>query len=179
MTQTYRKIRTYHDHTWHVLVATRNRNVGVVALRARHRLDRVGNQLAGLKRVTHASKKGQCCQYTADVKINRLPAQTGEKRGPIPSLPMVIPSDTPMVLNCQASMFCASTDFFTILPKSITVVHQLSRSYIYLSMTSCPMLTVCAADHILVSCQRSNLEAFGMQTHLQGLPSHHTVAMPT
>lgn len=31
-----------------------------------------------------------------------------------------MPSDTPMVLNCQASMPCFSTDLLTILPMSIT-----------------------------------------------------------
>lgn len=39
-----------------------------------------------------------------------------------------MPSDTPMVLNCQASMPCFSTDLLTILPMSITGECQSYRN---------------------------------------------------
>lgn len=45
----------------------------------------------------------------------------------LPSLPIVMPSDTPMVLNCQASMPCFSTALLTILPMSITSECQSVR----------------------------------------------------
>ena len=43
-----------HDNTRHVLVAARNRDVGVVPLSTHDSLDRVGNQVPRLQRVAHA-----------------------------------------------------------------------------------------------------------------------------
>jgi hypothetical protein len=43
-----------HDDPGHVLVAARDRQVGVVVLRAHDRLNRVGDEIAALQRVGHA-----------------------------------------------------------------------------------------------------------------------------
>lgn len=64
---------------------------------------------------------------------------------------MVMPSDTPTVLNCQPSMFWRSTALLTVWPRSITVRGQYEftglMNHLMLSIVS---LTV-STEHMIVS----------------------------
>lgn len=64
-----------HQDTRHVLVAARNGNVGVVVLGHHHGLNGVGNNVSGLKRVSHTlSTVGHTVRNTNGVELHALEA---------------------------------------------------------------------------------------------------------
>ena len=80
--------RRAHQHPGHDLVAVRDADHAVEAVRASHRLDAVGDELARGEGVVHAS------------------------------WPMAMPSSTPMVLNSNGTPPAARTASFTTRPNS-------------------------------------------------------------
>lgn len=98
-----------HDHAGHVLVAAGDGDVGVVVLSAGYGFDGVGDDFTSLEREAHSCGllgESSCRQWGGVCDI--------------PSPPIVIASDTPIVLNCHASMSCLITDALTTFPKSCT-----------------------------------------------------------
>lgn len=92
----------------------------------------------------------------------------------LPSLPIVMASDTPMALYCQASIFCLLMDFFTMLPNSSTAACQLLMAWAMI------WYRLATHDACWVSESAAGLRRHGrLPTYLQGLPSHHIVATPT
>lgn len=95
-----------HDHARHVLVTARQSNACIMMLCARDCLDTVCDNLSGLKRKTHSCK----CQQQLGAASFR----------PLPSPPIVIASETPIVLYCHANIPSLWTEFLTVLPRSST-----------------------------------------------------------
>lgn len=131
-----------HDDARHVLVAAGDADVGVVVLGAGDGFDAVGDDLAGLEGETHA--------WGVSYALKR------EDGGILPSPPMVIASDTPMVLYCHASMLSFSTACLTVLPSSYTVTPGSGQMAGTQKERGSPVRWV-----------------------LHGFPSHQTDAMPT
>ena len=85
---------------------------------------------------------------------------------------MVMASDTPTVLNCHAIIFSLSRAFLTMRPRSRTEICEPS---IHDDLIKCVTYDECCFIFV------STLEFSNVgekKTHLQGLPSHQTVATP-
>jgi hypothetical protein len=100
---------------------------------------------------------------------------------------MVMPSDTPTVLYCHASILSCSMCFLISLPSPSTASRQYS--FTRYKPPQCCGSAGAGRDWMRVlesldlQCVLHNGQyhdaTFVGETHLHGLPSHHTLAMPT
>jgi hypothetical protein len=105
---------TYHN-TWHILITSRNRDIGIVELSTCDGLNTICDDFSCLQREPHTfatPSSGQLC---------RMKTSNGTY--------IVIASETPIVPYCHPSMPCFSTACLTVLPRSCTgsmLVSELS-----------------------------------------------------
>ena len=139
----------------HVLVTSRDGNVGIVELSTCDGLDAVCNDFTSLQREAHA--------FASPASFQPLPVAATVHTH------IVIPSDTPIVPYCHPSIPCFSTACLTVFPRSCT---GPSVSFPFDVGSQVPTV-VAISPSVLSQISRVSL------THLQGLPSHQTEAIPT
>jgi hypothetical protein len=96
----------------------------------------------------------------------------------VPSPPIVMPSDTPMVLYCHASILSFWTCFLISFPRSNT---KLSSVYQVEHLQPLAYLApkACADSQCMLRYRQYYKDQLVELTDLHGLPSHQTLAIPT